>query len=79
MAPTTRPVVFMDINIGETPAGRMKMELYSDIVPKYVIRDDLARFRADEPNAAQEPQRTSVNCALGSIGMYLLFFIMMRP
>ena len=34
MASTTRPVVFMDINIGETPAGRMKMELFSDIVPK---------------------------------------------
>jgi peptidyl-prolyl isomerase H (cyclophilin H) len=32
---TTRPVVFMDINIGETPAGRLKMELFSDIVPKY--------------------------------------------
>jgi len=32
--PTTRPIVFMDINIGETPAGRMKMELFSDIVPK---------------------------------------------
>ncbi len=30
----TRPIVFMDINIGETPAGRMKMELFSDIVPK---------------------------------------------
>jgi len=32
---TTRPIVFMDINIGETPAGRLKMELFSDIVPKY--------------------------------------------
>ena len=31
----TRPIVFMDINIGETPAGRLKMELFSDIVPKY--------------------------------------------
>ncbi|KAI0738228.1 cyclophilin-like domain-containing protein [Daedaleopsis nitida] len=31
---TTRPIVFMDINIGETPAGRMKMELFSDMVPK---------------------------------------------
>ncbi|KAH8823360.1 cyclophilin-like domain-containing protein [Flagelloscypha sp. PMI_526] len=30
----TRPVVFFDINIGETPAGRLKMELFSDIVPK---------------------------------------------
>lgn len=35
---SARPVVFMDVNIGETPAGRIKMELYSDIVPKYVIR-----------------------------------------
>ncbi|TEB25739.1 hypothetical protein FA13DRAFT_1738079 [Coprinellus micaceus] len=31
---TTRPIVFMDIQIGETPAGRMKFELFSDIVPK---------------------------------------------
>lgn len=30
----TRPIVFMDVNIGETPAGRLKMELFSDIVPK---------------------------------------------
>ncbi|KXN85513.1 Peptidyl-prolyl cis-trans isomerase H [Leucoagaricus sp. SymC.cos] len=29
-----RPIVFMDIQIGETPAGRMKFELFSDIVPK---------------------------------------------
>jgi len=34
MASVTRPVVFMDVNIGETPAGRLKMELFSDIVPK---------------------------------------------
>ncbi|EAU83590.2 peptidyl-prolyl cis-trans isomerase H [Coprinopsis cinerea okayama7 len=31
---TTRPIVFMDIQIGETPAGRIKFELFSDIVPK---------------------------------------------
>ena len=31
-----RPIVFFDVNIGETPAGRMKMELFSDIVPKFV-------------------------------------------
>lgn len=30
----TRPVVFFDINIGETLAGRVKMELFDDIVPK---------------------------------------------
>ncbi|KAG6808292.1 Peptidyl-prolyl cis-trans isomerase H [Tricholoma furcatifolium] len=34
MSAPPRPVVFMDINIGETPAGRLKMELFSDIVPK---------------------------------------------
>ncbi|KAF7307849.1 Peptidyl-prolyl cis-trans isomerase [Mycena kentingensis (nom. inval.)] len=34
MTTPTRPIVFMDINIGETPAGRLKMELFSDIVPK---------------------------------------------
>jgi hypothetical protein len=32
---STRPIVFMDINIGETPAGRIKMELFSDVVPKF--------------------------------------------
>ena len=36
MATSARPIVFMDVNIGETPAGRLKMELFSDIVPKYV-------------------------------------------
>ncbi|KAG8678823.1 Peptidyl-prolyl cis-trans isomerase H, partial [Ceratobasidium sp. 395] len=34
MANPARPIVFMDVNIGETPAGRLKMELFSDIVPK---------------------------------------------
>ena len=29
-----RPVVFFDIKIGETDIGRIKMELFSDIVPK---------------------------------------------
>lgn len=27
----------MDVNIGETPAGRLKMELFSDVVPKCVL------------------------------------------
>ena len=36
MTSTQRPIVFMDINIGETPAGRLKMELFSDVVPKFV-------------------------------------------
>lgn len=29
-----RPIVFFDISIGDMPVGRMKMELFSDIVPK---------------------------------------------
>ncbi|AXA50689.1 peptidyl-prolyl isomerase H (cyclophilin H) [Malassezia restricta] len=29
-----RPVVFFDVNVGDTPVGRIKFELYSDIVPK---------------------------------------------
>ncbi|KAN0115611.1 Cyclophilin-like domain containing protein [Russula decolorans] len=38
MASAQRPIIFMDINIniGEMPAGRLKMELFSDIVPKYL-------------------------------------------
>ena len=36
---TQRPLVFFDINIGETHAGRIKMELFSDIVPKCVSFD----------------------------------------
>lgn len=28
------PVVFFDITIGNTDVGRMKMELFSDVVPK---------------------------------------------
>lgn len=34
MSSANRPIVFMDINIGETPAGRLKMELFSDTAPK---------------------------------------------
>lgn len=29
-----RPIVFFDLNVGETSVGRLKMELFSDIVPK---------------------------------------------
>ncbi|KAJ9474690.1 putative Peptidyl-prolyl cis-trans isomerase CPR6 (putative) [Pseudozyma hubeiensis] len=29
-----RPIVFMDISISDTPAGRLKFELFSDIVPR---------------------------------------------
>lgn len=34
MSAQERPVVFFDISIGDVPIGRMKMELFSDIVPK---------------------------------------------
>ncbi|EJT98520.1 hypothetical protein DACRYDRAFT_91034 [Dacryopinax primogenitus] len=29
-----RPIVFFDVQIGETPAGRIKIELFNDIVPR---------------------------------------------
>lgn len=29
-----RPIVFFDLNIGETSVGRLRMELFSDVVPK---------------------------------------------
>lgn len=32
--PEQRPIVFFDIQIGETSIGRLQMELFSDIVPK---------------------------------------------
>lgn len=28
------PIVFFDVTIGSLPAGRIKMELFADIVPK---------------------------------------------
>lgn len=34
MAALSRPRVFMDISIGETPAGRITIELFADHVPK---------------------------------------------
>ena len=37
----------MDVNIGETPAGRLKMELFSDIVPKYVYICVLIMFAVE--------------------------------
>ncbi|KAL7419184.1 Peptidyl-prolyl cis-trans isomerase-like 1 [Cryptotrichosporon argae] len=33
-AGVTRPVVFFDVSIGDISAGRIKMELFSDITPK---------------------------------------------
>lgn len=33
-----RPVVFFDVSISDQPAGRIKVELFNDVVPKYVDR-----------------------------------------
>ncbi len=46
----------MDVNIGETPAGRLKMELFSDIVPKYVLASDLVPEQSN-----QQRYRTAEN------------------
>lgn len=56
----------MDIQIGETPAGRMKFELFSDIVPKYVSAQILQKRIADTPSKGQ--RKTFVSCALENIG-----------
>ena len=71
MSNQTRPIVFMDINIGETPAGRIKMELFSDVVPKCV---PLALFRGISCaecifNPIIGQQRISDSCVLENIGM----------
>lgn len=63
---TPRPIVFMDINIGETPAGRIKFELFNDIVPKCVLSNDKTTSQANQ--ARPGLLRTSDNCALGSTG-----------
>jgi hypothetical protein len=67
MASAQRPIVFMDINIGETPAGRLKMELFSDIVPKCVLcaLSYIYHLRPFLP----ELQRISVSYAQESTGL----------
>lgn len=66
-----RPIVFMDINIGETPAGRIKFELFSDIVPKYVfITLDSSQLTIGWAG----PQKTSDSYVQGSTGALLLSY-----
>lgn len=31
---STNPIVFLDVAIGDIPAGRVKIELWADICPK---------------------------------------------
>ena len=57
----------MDVNIGETPAGRLKMELFSDIVPKFVLSPDLA-LSINGLNKDTGLQRTSGSYVLESSG-----------
>lgn len=58
----------MDINIGETPAGRLKMELFSDIVPKLAVS---YCDWCDTTEGYTGHQRTSGNCALENTGNIL--------
>ena len=61
----------MDIQIGETPAGRIKMELFSDIVPKCVLK--LSPLFANL-NSTSEQRKTFDSSVRGSTGN-LHFFI----
>lgn len=71
MSSTARPIVFMDIQIGETPAGRLKMELFSDIVPKYASQ--LFCLKVPIRAIFVERQRISDNCVRGNIGTVSLY------
>jgi len=69
MTSTQRPIVFMDVNIGETPAGRLKMELFSDIVPKYVASVPLVMsLHRSTPRPHSGLQRISDSYARESTG-----------
>lgn len=74
---TARPVVFMDINIGETPAGRLKMELFSDIVPKYGLLT-VSRRRLITSHISPGRQKTSDNCARENTGETLPYVFSME-
>jgi peptidyl-prolyl isomerase H (cyclophilin H) len=50
-AGVTRPIVFLDIQIGETAAGRIKIELFSDVVERYV-----ASCRSPMPGQAEREE-----------------------
>ena len=51
----------MDVNIGETPAGRLKMELFSDIVPKYVASVPPSRLVISFHRSMTHALRTAEN------------------
>jgi hypothetical protein len=59
----------MDINIGETPAGRLKMELFSDIVPKLAgFTPRSLRWLIFKPAHNPGQQKTSDNYAPENTG-----------
>ncbi|CAH8362898.1 unnamed protein product [Eruca vesicaria subsp. sativa] len=47
------PVVFFDVSIGGIPAGRIKMELFADIVPK--TAENFRQFSTGELRKAGKP------------------------
>ncbi|TPX30776.1 hypothetical protein SmJEL517_g05747 [Synchytrium microbalum] len=52
--PAANPVVFFDISIGGQPAGRLKMELFADVVPK--TAENFRQFCTGEHKVAGKPQ-----------------------
>lgn len=52
------PVVFFDISIGGYPAGRVKMELFADVVPRVSHHSHIISL--------YRQQKTSGNYAQGS-------------
>lgn len=60
-----RPVCFFDVSIGQTPAGRIKMELFDDICPKSVgpPLPLFVEWRADSSVCTAGRQRTFDNSA----------------
>jgi len=59
-----RPIVFFDITFGDIPVGRIKMELFSDIVPRCAT--------SSEWRLMPEQRKISGNCAQASTGMWYL-------
>jgi len=49
-----RPIVFFDVSMGETPLGRIKFELFNDIVPK--TAENFRQFCTGEYRVNNIPQ-----------------------
>ncbi len=58
------PVVFFDISIGGLPAGRVKIELFADVVPKVrklLFKSFNFRLQKISGNSAQESIASIIN------------------